>query len=62
METKRMPYLWAYIVTLVLVTSSQYVLLDAFLIATTIAVVDPSDNPVFEATPDRAQVEQDRRT
>jgi exopolysaccharide biosynthesis protein len=58
MKTKRIPYLWAYIVSLVLVTSILYVLLDAFLIEKSIAVVDPSKNPVCDVTPGGTQVDK----
>jgi exopolysaccharide biosynthesis protein len=58
MKTKRIPYLWAYIVTLVLVTSILYVLLDAFLIPKSLAVVDPTDNPICEVTPGGTQVDK----
>ncbi len=56
MKPKRIPYLWAYIVSLILVTSILYVLLDAFLIPKTVAVVDPEKNPVCDVTPGGEQV------
>jgi exopolysaccharide biosynthesis protein len=58
MKIKRVPYLWAYVVSLVLVTSILYVLLDAFLIEKSIAVVDPSKNPVCDVTPGGTQVDK----
>jgi hypothetical protein len=56
MKTKRYPYLWTYIVTLFLVTSVLYVLLDAFLIPKAEAIVDPNKNPVCDVTPGGEQI------
>ncbi len=50
MKSKRFPYLWAYFVSLILITFSLYVLLDAFLIPKSLVVVDPVD-PVCDITP-----------
>jgi len=50
MKSKRFPYLWAYFVSLVLITFSLYVLLDAFLIPKSLVVVDPVE-PVCDVTP-----------
>ncbi|TFG81450.1 MAG: phosphodiester glycosidase family protein [Erysipelotrichales bacterium] len=58
MKTKRIPYLWAYIVSLILVTSILYVLLDAFLIPKSLVVVDPTENPVCDVTPGGTQVDK----
>lgn len=50
MKSKRFPYLWAYFVSLILITFSLYVLLDAFLIPKSLVIVDPID-PVCDITP-----------
>ena len=50
MKSKRFPYLWAYFVSLILITFSLYVLLDAFLIPKSLVIVDPVD-PVCDITP-----------
>lgn len=50
MKSKRFPYLWAYFVSLILITFSLYVLLDAFLIPKSLVVIDPVD-PVCDVTP-----------
>ena len=50
MKSKRFPYLWAYFVSLILITFSLYVLLDAFLIPKSLVIVDPVD-PVCDVTP-----------
>ncbi|MBN2849369.1 MAG: phosphodiester glycosidase family protein, partial [Erysipelotrichaceae bacterium] len=50
MKSKRFPYLWAYFVSLVLITFSLYVLLDAFLIPKSLVIVDPVD-PVCDVNP-----------
>ena len=58
MKKSNIPYLWAYIVTFVLAISILYVLLDAFLIPKSIAIVDPTNNPVCEVTPGGVQVDK----
>ena len=58
MKSKRIPYLWAYIVSLVLVTSILYVLLDAFLIPKSLVVMDPKENTVCDVTPGGTQVDK----
>jgi len=50
MKSKRFPYLWAYFVSLILITFSLYVLLDAFLIPKSLVIVEPVD-PVCDVNP-----------
>ncbi len=58
MKPKRFPYLWAKLVALILVATSAYVLLDAFLIPQALVEVDPIKNPVCETTPDGSEIDK----